>query len=406
MDDRFPSDCNSLSGCCFGFSSRLVSRAVWFATRKCKEESDKEQDRPVLPHHFFTEFTDSPSNRGSFFDLGSILAATNNFPDKLKLGEGGFGPVYKGVLRDGTEVAVKRLQEIFSEQGSEEFNNEVMLIMKLQHNNPVRLLGFWAEEVERLLVYEYMPNSSLDVFLFGECLSSQAKGILYLHEDSWQRIIHRDLKASNILLDADMNPKISDFGIARIFAGAEGAANHTTIIGKYGYMAPEYAMEGLYSVKSDVYSFGVLLLEIVTGKRNAGFSSSKLGPSLPAYAWQTWNVGKALQLMNSLLHGSCPTVEFIRCVHVGLLCVQEDMLDRPTVSAALVMLKKDAVILPQIPAFSTCQFNGNFVSSDAGGSATINGLTISNVMPRYQLYINGRLYLGETCLHLSVMIFL
>ncbi|KAJ9689590.1 hypothetical protein PVL29_012339 [Vitis rotundifolia] len=178
-----------------------------------------------------------------FIDLATIHEATDNFSESNKLGQGGFGPVYKGVLRDGKEVAVKRLSSD-SEQGSEEFTNEVLLIMKLQHKNLVRLLGFCVDREERMLVYEYMPNSSLDVFLFDPRRRSQldwsrrlniiggiARGILYLHEDSRLRIIHRDLKASNVLLDCDMNPKISDFGMARIFGGSEGEANTATIVG-------------------------------------------------------------------------------------------------------------------------------------------------------------------------------
>ncbi|KAJ7946234.1 Cysteine-rich receptor-like kinase [Quillaja saponaria] len=269
------------------------------------------------------------------------------FSESNKLGQGGFGPVYKGLLSDGKEVAIKRLS-ICSEQGSEEFVNEVHLIMKLQHKNLVRLLGFCVDGEEKILVYEFMPNSSLDVVLFDpnrraqliwstrfNIISGIAKGILYLHEDSRLRIIHRDLKASNVLLDYDMNPKISDFGMARIFAGNEEEASTATIVGTYGYMAPEYAMEGLYSIKSDVFGFGVLLLEIITGRRNAGFYHSKQAPSLLAYAWQLWNEEKRLELMDPLLTDSCCLDEFMKCMHIGLLCVQENSYDRPTMHLLL-----------------------------------------------------------------------
>ncbi|KAL7213260.1 hypothetical protein ACSBR2_015885 [Camellia fascicularis] len=191
-----------------------------------------------------------------------ILAATDNFSTTNKLGEGGFGPVYKGKLEDGQQMAVKRLSRN-SGQGVEEFKNEIILISKLQHRNLVRLLGCCIEGEEKLLVYEYMTNKSLDTFLFDATKRVQldwakrfhiiqgiARGLLYLHRDSCLRIIHRDLTASNILLEDDMNPKISDFG---------------------GHMSPEYAMGGLFSEKSDVYSFGVLLLEMVSGMRNTCF---------------------------------------------------------------------------------------------------------------------------------------
>ncbi|KAL6282129.1 hypothetical protein ACE6H2_013058 [Prunus campanulata] len=329
-----------------------------------------------------------------YISLASIHAATNKFSDSNKLGEGGFGPVYKGILSDGKEVAIKRLSSC-SEQGAEEFTNEVLLILKLQHKNLVRLLGFCVDGEEKLLVYEYMPNSSLDVILFDSKKRAQldwsrrlniirgiARGILYLHEDSRLRIIHRDLKASNVLLDNDMNPKISDFGMARIFSGSEGQANTAIIVGTYGYMAPEYAMEGIYSVKSDVYGFGVLLLEIITGRRNAGFHRIKRVPSLVASAWQVWNEGKVLELLDPLLLDSCDPDEFLRYLHIGLLCVQEDAQDRPTMSSVVVMLKSETVTLnqPEKPALSMGRFTDHNV--EATDNNSINGLTVSGVMPR------------------------
>ncbi|KAL6276545.1 hypothetical protein ACE6H2_020146 [Prunus campanulata] len=330
-----------------------------------------------------------------YISLAAIHAATSNFSDSNKLGEGGFGPVYKGILNDGREVAIKRLSSL-SEQGLEEFTNEVLLIMKLQHKNLVRLCGFCVDGEEKLLAYEFMPNSSLDVILFDSkkrarldwsrrisIISGIARGILYLHEDSRLRIIHRDLKASNILLDNDMNPKISDFGMARIFVGSEGEANTATIVGTYGYMAPEYAMEGLYSVKSDVFAFGVLLIEIITGRRNSGFHLIRRVPSLIAYAWQLWNEGNGLELMDPLLVDSCDTDEFLRYLHIGLLCVQEDSDDRPTMSYVVVMLKSETVALsqPEKPAFSTGRFADHY-EMRADHISSINEQSVSNVVPR------------------------
>ncbi|XP_050212580.1 cysteine-rich receptor-like protein kinase 10 isoform X3 [Mercurialis annua] len=328
-----------------------------------------------------------------FMDLASIHLATDNFSESNFVGQGGFGPVYKGKLSDGNEVAVKRLASS-SEQGTEEFTTEVQLIMKLQHKNLVRLLGFCFDGEEKLLVYEFMPNSSLDVILFDRKKRAQlewrkrtniingiAKGLLYLHEDSRLRIIHRDLKASNILLDSEMNPKISDFGTARIF-GSEEDANTCRITGTIGYMAPEYAMEGLYSTKSDVFSFGVLLLEIITGKKNTGFNKSNNAPNLSAYAWYLWNKGNEMELKDPLLAGSCCDEEFSRYMHIGLLCLQEDASDRPTMSSVILMLKTESVTLaqPQRPAFSmgrfTTQIEPNF------NDCSTNDLTLSNISAR------------------------
>ncbi|KAK7312926.1 hypothetical protein VNO77_37181 [Canavalia gladiata] len=216
------------------------------------------------------------------FDLQTIKTATTNFLIRNKIGEGGFGPVYWGKLEDGQEIAVKRLSRN-SGQGMTEFINEVKLIVKLQHRNLVKLLGCCIEGQERLLVYEYMSNGSLDSFIFDDTkakllqwpqrfhiIGGIARGLMYLHQDSRLRIIHRDLKASNVLLDENLSPKISDFGMARIFAGNQTEGNTDRVVGTYGYMAPEYAADGLFSVKSDVFSFGILVLEVVCGRRNKG----------------------------------------------------------------------------------------------------------------------------------------
>ncbi|KAF5786437.1 putative protein kinase RLK-Pelle-DLSV family [Helianthus annuus] len=217
------------------------------------------------------------------YNFSTIKDATDDFSQENKLGAGGFGPVYRGKLGDGREVAVKRLAQN-SGQGDVEFKNEVLLVAKLQHRNLVRLIGFSIEGSERLLIYEYMPNASLDNFLFDpikrtfldwekryNIINGVAKGLLYLHEDSRLMIIHRDLKASNVLLDAEMNAKIADFGMAKLFKAEETQGDTSRIVGTYGYMAPEYAMHGQFSVKSDVFSFGVLVLEMITGQKKSIF---------------------------------------------------------------------------------------------------------------------------------------
>ncbi|XP_024923336.3 cysteine-rich receptor-like protein kinase 10 isoform X2 [Ziziphus jujuba] len=328
------------------------------------------------------------------FSFKSIEIATSKFSDCNKLGKGGFGEVYKGILINGKEIAVKRLSKR-SGQGAEEFKNEVVLVAKLQHRNLVRLLGFCLEGEEKILVYEYVPNKSLDYFLFDPKKRDQldwsircniiggiARGVLYLHEDSRLKVIHRDLKASNVLLDKNMNPKISDFGMAKMFGVDQIQGNTARIVGTYGYMAPEYAMEGLYSIKSDVFSFGVLLLEILSGRRNTGFRLIDYAPSLVQYAWQSWNQNKVLELMDPSMNDSCPPNEFLRYIHIGLLCVQEDANKRPTMSAVVLMLKSDSLNLaqPQRPAF----FVGRFTENHEIGIeiCSVNAITISDFLPR------------------------
>ncbi|CAN7135782.1 unnamed protein product [Brassica rapa subsp. narinosa] len=291
-------------------------------------------------------------------DYRTIQAATNDYSEDNKIGRGGFGEVYKGIFSNGTEVAVKRLSKS-SEQGDTEFKNEVVLVAKLQHRNLVRLLGFSLEREERILVYEYVPNKSLNYFLFDPVKRGQldwtrryniiggiARGVLYLHQDSRLTIIHRDLKASNVLLDENMNPKIADFGMARIFGLDQTQENTSRIVGTYGYMSPEYAMRGQFSMKSDVYSFGVLVLEIISGRKNTSFDETNNSHDLVTYAWRLWNNGTAVDLVDPIIVDNCNKSEVVRCIHIGLLCVQEDPIDRPALSTILVMFTSNTMTLP------------------------------------------------------------
>ncbi|XVF70434.1 hypothetical protein PTKIN_Ptkin11bG0161400 [Pterospermum kingtungense] len=326
-----------------------------------------------------------------FFDLASIDAATKSFSQKNLVGTGGFGPVYKGILPTGKEIAVKRLSKN-SGQGAAEFRNEVVLIAKLQHRNLVALCGCCIQGDERLLVYEYMPNKSLDYFIFDsvkrrmlnwetrvQIIEGIAQGLLYLHQYSRLRIIHRDLKASNILLDNDMNPKISDFGMARIFGGDELQANTNRIVGTYGYMSPEYALEGLFSIKSDVFSFGVLLLEIMSGKKNTGFYQTK-SFHLLGYAWWLWNEGRAMELVDACLKDSIVIEsQVLRCIQVGLLCVQNIPKDRPTMSAVNFMLANEEASLPQPkePGFFTDTSSNANTGTRKEELPTVNVVTVT-----------------------------
>ncbi|KAK9938297.1 hypothetical protein M0R45_015046 [Rubus argutus] len=293
------------------------------------------------------------------FDFQTIAAGTSSFSRKNILGEGGFGPVYKANLGQEQVVAVKRLSKD-SGQGIDEFKNEVTMIANLQHRNLVKLLGCCIEGEERMLIYEYMPNKSLDSFIFDQnrkkllnwqkrvdIIIGTARGLLYLHQDSRLRIIHRDLKSSNILLDNELNPKISDFGIARIFRLDQNEAKTKRVIGTYGYMSPEYAIDGNFSVKSDVFSFGVLLLEIVCGRRNRGFHHPDHHHSLLGHAWLLWIKEKSLELLDPSLDDSYVEFEVLRCIQVGLLCVQKLPSDRPVMSSVVFMLSNEGATLPE-----------------------------------------------------------
>ncbi|XP_062021354.1 cysteine-rich receptor-like protein kinase 44 [Rosa rugosa] len=311
----------------------------------------------------------------------SIRDATNDFSESNKLGRGGFGVVYRGRLWDEIDVAVKRLSRD-SSQGDIEFKNEVELVAKLHHRNLVRLLGFCLEGSERILIYEFVPNASLDHFIFDPIKREQldwairykiiigiGRGLLYLHEDSRLKIIHRDLKASNILLDSEMNPKIADFGLARLFDTDQTRGETNRIAGTYGYMAPEYVMRGHFSVKSDVYSFGVLVLEIITGQKNSSFQHEEDAEVLLSYAWNSWREGTALNLIDPMLRSGFSGPEIMRCIHIALLCVQQSVAARPTMAAVNHMYSSNSLSLPapSQPAFFMHGGIGSSSNTSSGG---------------------------------------
>ncbi|KAL4308846.1 hypothetical protein GQ457_01G004930 [Hibiscus cannabinus] len=326
-------------------------------------------------------------------EFGTIAQATDNFSIRNKLGEGGFGPVYKGILSNGQEIAVKRLSKN-SGQGVNEFKNEVKLIAKLQHRNLVKLLGCCIHGDERMLVYEYMPNGSLDSFIFDQTktkiltwserfrvICGIARGLLYLHQDSRLRIIHRDLKGSNILLDSEMNPKISDFGMARTFGGDQTEANTNRVVGTYGYMAPEYACYGLFSVKSDVFSFGILLLEVISGMKNRRFYHANGSGNLIEHAWSLWKEGKPLDVADDFLVETGDLSELLRCIHVSLLCVQHHPQERPSMSSVIVMLEsRNDLPSPQQPGFLFCK--KYFEADSFDGTPSKNEVTLSLLQAR------------------------
>ncbi|KAG1347226.1 G-type lectin S-receptor-like serine/threonine-protein kinase B120 [Cocos nucifera] len=338
------------------FKQRLAGERGLVDSTRVKERLTDHSDS--IGKRIGDEGNDGKCPELSVWSFDSVVAATKSFSNSNFIGEGGFGPVYKGILPEGEEIAVKRLSRT-SMQGLDELKNEVMLIAKLQHRNLVRLLGCCIQEDEKILIYEYMPNSSLDAFLFDpiktglldwkaryNIIEGIARGLLYLHRDSRLRVIHRDLKASNILLDEEMNPKISDFGMARIFGNDDNETNTKRVVGTFGYMSPEYAMQGIFSVKSDVYSFGILLLEIVGGKKNSTYRHPELATNLIAFAWKLWNEDRAMEFVDPIISDSCSRRQVSRCINVGLLCVQDRPNDRPTMASVVMMLGSETANHP------------------------------------------------------------
>ncbi|KAG6696180.1 hypothetical protein I3842_09G135300 [Carya illinoinensis] len=299
------------------------------------------------------------------FSLKQISIATNNFDPANKIGEGGFGPVYKGLLADGTVIAVKQLSSK-SSQGNREFLNEIGMISCLQHPNVVKLYGCCIEGDQLLLVYEYLENNSLARALFGPekhqlkldwptrykiCIGI-AQGLAFLHEESRLKIVHRDIKGTNVLLDRELNPKISDFGLARL---DEGEKTHisTRIAGTIGYMAPEYALWGYLTYKADVYSFGIVALEIVRGKHNMSYGPATNCACLLDWACQLQETGSLMELVDQKLGSEFNKVEAERMMKVAFLCTNASPSLRPTMSEVVNMLEGTTVIPEVIPEAST-----------------------------------------------------
>ncbi|XP_021727072.1 cysteine-rich receptor-like protein kinase 2 [Chenopodium quinoa] len=333
-----------------GIAAGIHFRKLWRIKKKRRGSNDAEELVQMLH--------DSSLN----FKYSTLEKATNSFAEANKLGQGGFGTVYKGVLADGREIAVKRLF-LNNKHRAADFYNEVNIISGLQHNNLVRLLGCSCSGPESLLVYEFLPNKSLDHFIFDPLLGrtlnwkkrygimiGTAEGLAYLHENAITRIIHRDIKASNILLDAKFRAKIADFGLARTFQDDKSHIS-TAIAGTQGYMAPEYLAHGQLTEKADVYSFGVLLLEIVTGMQNNRTKNEDNSESIIASTWKHFQKCTLEGILDPNLtppeenEGNVKE-EAMRVLHVGLLCTQEVPSLRPSMSTTVQMLKMKERHLP------------------------------------------------------------
>ncbi|KAL4332577.1 hypothetical protein GQ457_07G017150 [Hibiscus cannabinus] len=342
------------------------------------------------------------------FKYSTLEKATGSFDEANKLGQGGFGTVYKGALPDGREIAVKRL--FFNNRHrATDFYNEVNMISSVEHRNLVRLLGCCCSGPESLLVYEFLPNKSLDHFIFDSSRGKEltwekryriiigtVEGLAYLHENPTNKIIHRDIKASNILLDLKFRPKIADFGLARSFDEDQSHIS-TAVAGTLGYMAPEYLANGHLTDKADIYSFGVLLLEIITGKQNNRSKDMDYSDSIIATAWSHFQLGTAEEIYDPNLmlndNSQCSDVknQIYRVLHIGLLCTQEVRSLRPSMSKVLQMLtkKEEELPAPTTPPFmdeKTMEFNDMSENDSyplyAGGNDSVATMDHSSFYPR------------------------
>ncbi|KAJ1272795.1 hypothetical protein BS78_06G228900 [Paspalum vaginatum] len=291
--------------------------------------------------------------RPNVFSYGELRTSTENFSSSNLLGEGGYGSVYKGKLTDGRVVAVKQLSEA-SHQGKKQFAAEIETISRVQHRNLVKLYGCCLEGNNPLLVYEYLENGSLDKALFGSgklnlvwttrfeiCLGI-ARGLAYLHEESSIRVVHRDIKASNVLLDANLNPKISDFGLAKLYDDKKTHVS-TKVAGTFGYLAPEYAMRGHMTEKVDVFAFGVVVLETLAGRPNFDNTLDEDKVYILEWVWQLYEENHPLDMVDPKLT-NFNSEEVLRAIHVALLCTQGSPHQRPSMSRAVSMLAGDVEV--------------------------------------------------------------
>ncbi|KAL8460360.1 hypothetical protein ACS0TY_032047 [Phlomoides rotata] len=333
------------------------------------------------------------------FSYNELKVATNNFHRSNKIGRGGFGTVYKGILKNGREVAVKMLSAE-SKQGEREFLTEIETLSNVKHPNLVELLGCCVYGSNRILVYEYVENSSIDRVLLGSkrsikldwekrsaiCMGT-ARALAFLHEELVPRIVHRDIKASNILLDEDLQPKIGDFGLAKLFPD-DITHISTKIAGTTGYLAPEYVLGGQLTMKADVYSFGVLTLEVVSGKSSGYTDYGGADKLLVEWAWELHEEGKLLDLVDPELEEECPKDVVVRYMKVALFCVQANTSRRPLMSQVTEMLSKNVKLNEKQltpPGFfqdSSKESKGKLPQTSTSYPMTSFPITITEVGPR------------------------
>ncbi|KAG5254016.1 L-type lectin-domain containing receptor kinase [Salix suchowensis] len=340
-----------------GGGAIVVGAAMFVFMFMCRHGEDEEGD------HVLEEYMDDEFERGTGpkkFSYQELARATNNFKDEEKLGEGGFGGVYKGFLKEiDSFVAVKRVSR-GSKQGIKEYAAEVKIISRLRHRNLVQLIGWCHERKELLLVYEFMPHGSLDSHLFKETsllpwevryriAQGLTSGLLYLHEEWEQCVVHRDIKSSNIMLDSEFNAKLGDFGLARLVDHGKGSQT-TVLAGTIGYMAPECGLTGKASRESDVYSFGVVALEIACGRRPINAQASNEDQvSMVHWVWELYGEGKLIEAVDPRLCGEFNKTQMERLLMVGLSCAHPDEHLRPSIRQSLHVLNFD-VPLPILPS--------------------------------------------------------
>lgn len=345
------------------------------------------------------------------FSYAQLRSATDNFNRTNKVGRGGFGTVYKGTIRNGPEVAVKVLSAE-SRQGIREFLTEIDVISNVKHPNLVELVGCCVEGNNRILVYEYLQNSSLDRALLGYnsepadftwtirstiCIGV-ARGLAYLHEELASPIVHRDIKASNILLDKNYIPKIGDFGLAKLFPDNVTHIS-TRVAGTTGYLAPEYAWHGQLTKKADIYSFGVLVLEIVSGTSSSRsiLNEDKI---LLQKTWELYEAKRLKELVDPAL-GDYPEEEVIRFIKVALFCIQAAAARRPSMPQVVTMLSKPIRIneseltapgyineyksrstVSKATTSSNSRFKNSAASEDSNMFSTVVPPTVTEMSPR------------------------
>ncbi|XP_075507853.1 PTI1-like tyrosine-protein kinase At3g15890 [Primulina tabacum] len=296
-------------------------------------------------------FSGGNSNTWRIFTYKELHSATNGFCEDYKLGEGGFGSVYWGKTSDGLQIAVKKLKSMNS-KAEMEFAVEVEVLGRVRHKNLLGLRGYCAGSDQRLIVYDYMPNLSLLSHLHGQFAGEvqldwkkrmkialgSAEGLLYLHHEVTPHIIHRDIKASNVLLDSNFEPLVADFGFAKLIP--EGVSHMTTRVkGTLGYLAPEYAMWGKVSESCDVYSFGILLLEIVTGRKPIEKLPGGIKRTITEWSEPFITRGRFRDLVDPRLRGNFDENQLIRTINVAALCVQTEAEKRPTMKEVVSLLK-------------------------------------------------------------------